>query len=213
MTEITQPVPWVSVSDESQIDGRKLRYSGRRAELLDAASVYVLEHGIASLSMRPLAKAIGIAPSAVVHHFGTKEELVTEVLGYIRDRSMVPAEGATSDLELYRAFWYRWAEDDYLPVVRLAYEVIGLAVRSPERFGTFRAHATLDWVPIIAAQLRAAGCPAGETDPLATSMVAHISGLQLDLLLTGDRERLDAAHELFVEMVADRRRSWVPVVV
>ncbi len=201
------------MSDASQIDGRKLRYSGRREELLEAASIYVLEHGVASLSMRPLAKAIGVAPSAVVHHFGTKEQLLTEILGHIRNRSMLPPEGAEAESGRYRAFWYRWAQDDTLPVLRLAYEVIGLAVRSPERFGTFRAHATLDWVPIIAAQLRAAGCPDDETDPLATSMVAHISGLQLDLLLTGDRERLDAAHELYVEMIAERRRSWVPVAV
>lgn len=196
------------MTEATQIDGRKLRYAHRREELLAAASVYVIEHGVASLSMRPLAKAIGVAPSAVVHHFGTKEQLVTEVLGYIRDRSMLPPEGAANDPERYRQFWYRWADDAALPVLRLAYEVIGLAVRSPERFGTFRAHATLDWVPIIAARLLAAGCPPDETEPLATSLVAHISGLQLDLLLTGDRARLDAAHELFVEMIAERRRSW-----
>ena len=199
-----------AVTDVPRIDGRKLRYAHRREELLDAASAYVIEHGVATLSMRPLAKAIGVAPSALVHHFGTKEQLVTLVLGYIRDRSMVPAAGPGDDLDTYREWWYRWTVDDALPVLRLAFEVIGLAVQSPERFGAFRAHAIADWTVIVSAQLRASGCPEDELDATATSLVAHISGLQLDLLLSGDRERIDAAHELFVSMVGERRKAWTP---
>ncbi|MBJ7470649.1 MAG: TetR/AcrR family transcriptional regulator [Solirubrobacteraceae bacterium] len=197
------------MTEATETDGRKLRYAHRREELLAAASVYVMEHGVGTLSMRPLAKALDVAPSALVHHFGTKEQLVTQILGYIRDRSIIPADGATSeDFEAYRTWWYRW-DDDALPVLRLAYEVIGLAVRSPERFPEFRAHVISDWMRIVGADLRAAGCPADEVDATATSLVAHMGGLQLDLLITGDRDRVNAAHEQFVGMLQERRRTWV----
>lgn len=197
------------VADAPQIDGRKLRYAHRREELLAAASGYVIEHGVATLSMRPLAAAIGVAPSALVHHFGTKEQLVTSVLGFIRDRSFVSENATDQDLDAYRRWWYRW-DDDTLPVLRLSYEVIGLAVQSPERFGAFRAHAMTDWRVIVAAQLRTSGCPDDEVDAMATSLVAHIAGLQIDLLLTGERDRIDAAHEQFVAMVNERRHRWTP---
>jgi DNA-binding transcriptional regulator YbjK len=38
-----------------QIDGRTLRYQHRRSELLDAVGEYVLDHGIATLSLRRVA--------------------------------------------------------------------------------------------------------------------------------------------------------------
>ncbi len=198
------------MANAPQIDGRKLRYAHRRDELLEAAAIYVIEHGVATLSMRPLAKALGVAPSALVHHFGTKEQLITSILGFIRDRGMVPVEIADEDVDAYREWWYRWSDDKTLPVLRLAFEVIGLAVQSPERFGAFRAHAIADWTAIVSADLAASGCPADELEPMATSLVAHIAGLQLDLLLSGERDRINAAHELFVEMVNARRAQWAP---
>jgi len=194
---------------EERVDGRKLRYAHRREELLTASAAYVLEHGVADLSMRPLAQSIGVAPSALIHHFGTKEQLVTEVLGLIRDRTMMPrGDDGTSDLETYAAWWYRWDDEAALPVLRLAYEVIGLAVRSPERFADFRSHLIGDWVAVVSAQLRADRCPEDEVDALATSLVAHMSGLQVDLLMTGDHARTGAAHEVFVAMLRVRRAGW-----
>lgn len=198
------------MNEAPRVDGRKLRYAHRRDELLAASAGYVLEHGLATLSLRPLGKAIGIAPSALVHHFGTKEQLVTEVLGFIRDRSLLdePGAGAGDGLEGYAQFWRRWDDAAALPLLRLTYEVIGLAIHSPEKFVDFRAHLIADWLVVVEAQLRVAGCPAGELEALATSLIAHMAGLQLDLLLTGDRERTDAAHESFLRMLDERRRHW-----
>ena len=52
--------------------------SPRRAELLDACYGYVLTHGLAGLSLRPLAAATGTSPRVLLYLFESKENLVRE---------------------------------------------------------------------------------------------------------------------------------------
>ena len=65
----------------------------RRAELLDAAVDYVCAHGLADLSLRPLAKAIGSSPRVLLHYFDSKENLVVEIVrnGRARQQAMMAA--------------------------------------------------------------------------------------------------------------------------
>ena len=58
----------------------------RRAELLDRAVDYVCRHGLAELSLRPLAKAVGSSPRVLLYYFGSKENLVVEIVRRGRDR-------------------------------------------------------------------------------------------------------------------------------
>ena len=56
----------------------------RRAATLAKAAEYVLEHGLADLSLRPLAKALGTSPRMLLYDFGSKERLIHEILAEIR---------------------------------------------------------------------------------------------------------------------------------
>ncbi len=58
--------------------------SPRKEELLERAYGYVLEHGIADLSLRPLAAAIGSSPRVLLFLFGTKDGLIRELLARAR---------------------------------------------------------------------------------------------------------------------------------
>ena len=58
----------------------------RRAELLDRAVDYVCRQGLADLSLRPLAKAVGSSPRVLLYYFGSKENLVVEIIGRGRAR-------------------------------------------------------------------------------------------------------------------------------
>src|SRR2546422_10730222 len=58
----------------------------RRCELLSGVAGYLLEHGLADLSLRPLAAAIGTSPRMLLYHFGSKEQLVVEALAEARER-------------------------------------------------------------------------------------------------------------------------------
>ncbi|MCC5697309.1 TetR family transcriptional regulator, partial [Klebsiella pneumoniae] len=54
--------------------------SARKVELLEAAYRYALTHGLAGLSLRPLAKEIGSSPRVLLYLFGSKEGLVQALL-------------------------------------------------------------------------------------------------------------------------------------
>ena len=49
----------------------------RRQELLDRIVVYLAENGIAQATLRPMAAALDVSINRLVHHFGSKEELLT----------------------------------------------------------------------------------------------------------------------------------------
>jgi AcrR family transcriptional regulator len=163
----------------------------RREELLDGAVDYVVANGISDLTLRPLALALGTQAPVLLHHFGTKEHLVEEVLGRVRDR--LRALGRSAEAETHRsglgAVW-TWLSDPVQgPLMRLFFEAYGLALRHPDRYSDFLNHAVRDWLdePLAAVD-----------DISATLAIATVTGLLLDLLTTGDRFRVGVAMERFV---------------
>lgn len=51
--------------------------------LLPKLAAHVLEHGLGGASLRPLAKAAGTSDRMLIYHFGNKQTLIRELLGYI----------------------------------------------------------------------------------------------------------------------------------
>src|ERR1700685_3703287 len=95
---------------EAEMVGRPVNYQ-RRAELLDAAVEYAIEHGFSELSWRPVAAALGVSTSTLVHHFGTKEQMLEAILRRLRERvfaDLVDGLDEQSDLATaIRAVWTR----------------------------------------------------------------------------------------------------------
>ena len=54
--------------------------SARQDELLELAYRYVLAHGLADMSLRPLAKAIGSSPRVLLFLYGSKDNLIRALL-------------------------------------------------------------------------------------------------------------------------------------
>ena len=71
--------------------------SPRREELLEAAYHYVLQHGLVEMSLRPLSSAIGTSPRVLLFLFGSKEQLVRELLGRARADELVLVREQGSD--------------------------------------------------------------------------------------------------------------------
>ncbi|MEU4688941.1 hypothetical protein [Actinoplanes sp. NPDC023714] len=62
--------------------------SSRQDELLEAAYRYVLANGLADLSLRPLAAAIGSSPRVLLFLFGSKDGLIRALLARARAEEM-----------------------------------------------------------------------------------------------------------------------------
>src|SRR5882672_1697025 len=68
----------------------------RRAKLLDEVADYILSNGLADLSLRPLATAIGTSPRMLLYFFGSKERLIAQALAHIRTREQLDFRRAVS---------------------------------------------------------------------------------------------------------------------
>lgn len=56
-----------------------------REALLPPMAAHVLRHGVASASLRPLARAAGTSDRMLIYHFGNKEGLIELLLEHIAD--------------------------------------------------------------------------------------------------------------------------------
>jgi AcrR family transcriptional regulator len=160
----------------------------RRAATLVKAADYVLEHGLAGLSLRPLAKALGTSPRMLLYDFGSKEQLIEKILAEIRRKETSLLEAEVQTLE---DVW-RWiAAPEREPFLRLFFEVYVDSIARGEAEPLVR-----DWL----AYLEQRWTPPVDT-AAATLMIAVVRGLLLDRLATGDRSRTDDAFRRFTELV------------
>src|SRR5690242_14370703 len=74
----------VSVCHAARVSDTPPVTSPRRDELLERAYAYALGHGIADLSLRPLATAVGSSPRVLLFLFGSKDGLMRALFARAR---------------------------------------------------------------------------------------------------------------------------------
>ncbi|GAA2783923.1 TetR/AcrR family transcriptional regulator [Streptomyces rameus] len=181
------------------------RDGDRRARLVDAAVDHVAAHGIADLSLRRLGAAIGVSHRMLIHYFGSKEQLLAEIVreSERRQRDLLTRlrlEPGRSPVDVARLLWRQLTDPATAGQERLFFEINVDALRGgPEAVRVLEGLMT-DWLePLVAAET------AGGADPAAARRrarlgLATVRGLLLDLLTTGDRAGVDAAMEEFLRL-------------
>ena len=78
----------------------------RKAELLSAILDYLMDKTLAELTFRSLADGLGISAYVLVYHFGSREQLVNEIIRSIESRldSMRGADVRDIDREAWRTY-------------------------------------------------------------------------------------------------------------
>lgn len=177
----------------------------RRAELVEAAVDHVTAHGIGDLSLRRLGAAIGVSHRMLIHYFGTREQLLVEVVRRSERRqrellSRLYAEPGRSPAEVARLLWRELSDPRLAGRERLFFEICGYALRGRPEAVRVLDGIVADWLePLVAAEV-AAGADAGTARNRARLGLATVRGLLLDLLATGDRAGVDAALEEFLRL-------------
>ena len=178
----------------------------RRAELLDAVVDYVCEHGVAGLSLRPLAKAVESSPRVLLYYFNSKEDLVTEVLQQAGSRQRRLFDRLRTkhlgSVQACREIWSVMSAPGSEPIFRLFFEVYGLALQDRKRYRRFLKNVVEPWLNFIGTPLIQKGMPQGDARAYATVVLAGFRGFLLDLCATRERERIDHAVELWFESLS-----------
>ena len=180
--------------------------SARRTELLEKVAAYSRQHGLADMSLRPLAAAVGSSPRVLLYFFQSKEQLVREVIAYNRREQVGLVEGelTAAPQDAYGRLWDWLADPGNAHVERLFFESFALSLRDePGPWEDYGAASVAEWLPHlrpIAVHL----LPRADAEAGATLLLAVLRGLLLDLLATGDFRRTREAMDLFARVLDDR---------
>lgn len=157
----------------------------RKQETLGRAAEYVLDHGLAGLSLRPLAEALHTSPRMLLYDFGNKDELVNAILAEIRRREERLLD---ADVRTLEDVWSWISAPEREAFLRLFFEVYIDAMKRGEA-----SHFVEDWLAFLSSSA---------DEATATLLIAVVRGLLLDRLATGARERTDAALALAASVIA-----------
>jgi AcrR family transcriptional regulator len=174
--------------------------SQARARLLDAAVSAAMSGGIADLSLREIATAVGTSHRMLLYHFKSREGLLVAVTEAVEEREREAAFGADVDLDSFRRTWARVSDPGLWPQERLFFELYSLALLKRPGMEAFSERAMASWLDPATSVLVEVGADPVAARADARLALAVVRGLLLDLLATGDRPGVDRAFERFVHL-------------
>jgi AcrR family transcriptional regulator len=175
--------------------------STRKALLLESLIDYLVRRGVADVSLRPMAAAVGTSARLLIFHFGSKERLLLEVLDEMQARlqrslgDLLDDPGPARSAPL-RRFWDWALKDGNFAQLRVLYQLHVLAAQDHKTYGRFLKRNSLNWLGSVQALLK----PSQRSPALATLIVAVFDGLFIEVMSTGDRRRASAAIDEFITM-------------
>jgi AcrR family transcriptional regulator len=177
---------------------------GIRARLREQAVDYVMTHGIGDLALRPLAKALKTNARMLIYHFGSREELLREVLDGLREREsarvqrwMTSGRRPRTMPEFLRWYWRRISAPQARAAVKLVFELYALALRNPRQYPGVLEEPLAFWPKLV----RAIGIQSEVDEVEATLLLAALRGLLLDLCATSDRRRTGAGLDMLARLL------------
>ena len=175
----------------------------RKQELLDAVVAEVERGGIGDRSLREIGAAVGTSHRMLIHHFGSREGLLTEVVRKVESdqRRFLESLELLPD-QAMEQMWQRLSDPRLWPTERLFFECYARATRGEPPFASLLPGLVDDWLD--AAEGRGLVWPgdARAERARARAGLAIFRGLLLDLVATGDREGVEDAFQEFRALVA-----------
>jgi len=177
-----------------------------KRRLLEAVIGVALADGIADKSLRAIAEAAGTSHRMLIHHFGSREGLLVEVIREVeaQQRAALTALGGESGQvseDQTDQFWRHLRSPELAPQERLFFEVYGQALQGRAWATPMLEGVVEDWVAPVAAMGEALGADRATARIVARLWVAVGRGLLLDVLATGEDDEVDAARQFFTDML------------
>ena len=184
-------------------------HSQARDRLLAAAVDHALTAGIADISLRELAAAIGTSHRMLLYHFGSRAGLLVAVARAVEEaeRARLPASASIEDA---RSFWTRISDPAFWPQERLFFELYTHALRGRPGTEGFLDDIVESWLAPATATLMARGVDESTARAEARLGVAVVRGLLLDLLATGNHQAVTEAFERHLLGQMARSSSSLP---
>lgn len=177
----------------------------KREELLAAAGAVLARTGVLDTSLRALAAEMGTSARMLVYYFGTKEQLILEVLTR-QQRAAIPE---TDELELPASIeahrqwcfedWYACTRGERRDTLRVVEQVFGAAcgLDSPYRSYTWETLSLL--TRNSQARLEALGMPTHVAETRSRIALAAFQGFIIEFFTADDPSVVDETFTRFVD--------------
>ncbi|MFF3405060.1 TetR family transcriptional regulator [Streptomyces sp. NPDC002742] len=181
----------------------------RRRDLIDRVRAYLIRNGLADLSLRPLARALGTSDRMLLYYFGTKEGMVAEALALDERRPLMRARGVLEAAESPRdpagvrrfmeGVWQQFSASDLRPALPLYLEIMTASLLHSDRYGPVMRDVLTEWTGLLTSAFRSLGMTEARARTEATLLVDATFGLLVASLAEGDRDRADAAFRALLD--------------
>jgi AcrR family transcriptional regulator len=185
--------------------------SARQDELLELAYQYVLANGLADMSLRPLAKAIGSSPRVLLFLYGSKDALIRALLDRARSDELAAidafkeVESGAGLADSARQVWDWLSAPDHRLLLGLWVEAYARSLVDPAGpWAGFAAQTVQDWLGLLASRQPPARRDSAAGAAERTAVLGLLRGAMLDLLATGDLARTTEAVGLLLEAIPGR---------
>jgi AcrR family transcriptional regulator len=170
----------------------------RRRQLLEALFEEFARGGIGDRSLRDVAAAVGTSHRMLLHHFGSRDDLIIAIVEEAERRQMAlvpelpmdPAEG-------FAAMWADLRRPELRHLERLFFECYARAAQGEKPFTRMVPGAVDGWLQ----EVEAATAGVAYDGAMARLGLAVTRGLLLDLVATDDEAGVDAAAQAFVQLL------------
>ncbi|MCG7204685.1 TetR/AcrR family transcriptional regulator [Streptomyces arenae] len=187
----------------------------KRRDLLEQIREYVMRNGLADLSLRPLARALGTSDRMLLYYFGSKERMVAEALGVYerlplrRTRELLETTGQPTDPAGLRRFmeqvWRQFGDPEVRAALPLHLEIMSASVLHPDRYGPVMHSVVSQWTALLTSVFR----DLGMTPDRARSQATLLTGATLGLLITPlANGQWDQAQEAFHALLDSLEPGW-----
>jgi len=175
----------------------------RRRELLDALIDAFAKDGIGGRSLRQVADAVGTSHRMLLHHFGSRDELLLAVVEEVERRQAATLADLPDDpADAVAAMWADLRRPELRPFERLFFECYARAAQGEAPYSRLVPAAVDGWLADVDERT------GGTADPAMVRLgLAVIRGLLLDLVATGDDDGVDAAAARYVALLRRKRSS------
>ena len=171
----------------------------RKPELVANTLEYLLDKPLSSLTFRKLASALGVSTFTLVYHFGTRAELVRDVVSAISARETGIHENLVinpASLDAYfdglERSWEWTLEPRNRQLQRLEFEASMMEALSPDEH-TFVRSLFARWQQIGYDALISFGIGNLDAEEESRLVVDTFYGIQFDLVINGDEAKATAA--------------------
>ena len=189
----------------------------RKPQLIEEILDYLLDKSLASVSFRTISQALGFSTYTLVYHFGTRAELISEIVAAVSTRAEGIEErmkSAPDTLEEYfRGFAESWEwtlQPRNRQLQRLEFEASLIEAVEPDQH-TFNRAVFATWVRIGEEGLASLGIDQEDARVEVRLLVDSFYGVQFDFVLNNDAPAATAAFDALLLQHRSRVEALLPV--